>query len=124
MMRLLDVCSPDTPDEKCSFRIASLREDREDQGELPNFRDADVHLRGLRRRCMDAMGWCSVLHASSFQPESKTPAGVCGRSGEAVGCPSESATAWGTSGIDELRRIRKRNGNEGVNEQRSVGNKS
>jgi hypothetical protein len=45
--RFLDVCAPDTPDEKCSFTIVSLREDRADVGELRKFRDADVHVRGL-----------------------------------------------------------------------------
>jgi len=30
--RFLDVCTPDTPDEKCRFTIVSLREDREEVG--------------------------------------------------------------------------------------------
>lgn len=45
--RFLDVCSPDTPDAQCAFTIVSLREDREEVGELRRFRDADVHLRGI-----------------------------------------------------------------------------
>lgn len=45
--RFLDVCSPDTPDDKCMFTIVSLREDREEVGELNRFRDADVHVRGI-----------------------------------------------------------------------------
>lgn len=45
--RFLDVGSPDTPDEKCAFTIVSLREDREEVGELSKFRDADVHVRGI-----------------------------------------------------------------------------
>ena len=45
--RFLDVCSPDTPDAKCTFTIVTLREDREQVGELLKFRDADVHLRGI-----------------------------------------------------------------------------
>ena len=45
--RFLDVCSPETPDDKCRFTIVSLREDREEVGELLKFRDADVHVRGI-----------------------------------------------------------------------------
>jgi len=45
--RFLDVCPPETPDDQCRFTIISLREDREEVGELRKFRDADVHLRGL-----------------------------------------------------------------------------
>jgi hypothetical protein len=45
--RFLDVCSPGTPDEQCRFTIVSLREDREEVGELTKFRDADVHVRGM-----------------------------------------------------------------------------
>jgi hypothetical protein len=45
--RFLDVCSPDTPDEKCLFTIVSLREDRDEVGELQQLRDADVHVRGI-----------------------------------------------------------------------------
>lgn len=45
--RFLDVCTPETPDEKCRFTVVSLREDREDVGELAKFRDADVHVRGI-----------------------------------------------------------------------------
>ena len=45
--RFLDVCTPDTPDQKCRFTIVSLREDREEVGELRKFRDASVHVRGV-----------------------------------------------------------------------------
>jgi hypothetical protein len=45
--RFLDVCSPDTPDAKCPFTIVSLREDREQVGELRSYRNADVHIRGI-----------------------------------------------------------------------------
>ena len=63
--RFLDVCTPDTPDEKCTFTIVSLREDREEVGELQKFRDADVHLRGI----VQAMhGRCGMVlsHARQF----------------------------------------------------------
>src|SRR5262245_24799632 len=45
--RFLDVCAPDTPDAQCQFTVISLREDREQVGELRQFRNADVHLRGI-----------------------------------------------------------------------------
>jgi hypothetical protein len=45
--RFLDVCSPDTPDELCRFTIVSLRADREDVGDLRNYRDSNVHIRGI-----------------------------------------------------------------------------
>jgi hypothetical protein len=45
--RFLDVCAPNIPDDQCRFTIVSLREDREQVGELEKFRDADVHLRGM-----------------------------------------------------------------------------
>jgi len=47
--RFLDVCSPQTTDEKCQFTVVSLREDREDVGELRKYRDMDVQVRGIVR---------------------------------------------------------------------------
>lgn len=45
--RFLDVCSPDTPDEKCRFTVVSLWEDREMVGELRRYRDQNVRIRGI-----------------------------------------------------------------------------
>jgi hypothetical protein len=45
--RFLDVCSPETPDEKCRFTVLSLPEDRQDVGDLKKYRDQDVQIRGL-----------------------------------------------------------------------------
>jgi hypothetical protein len=45
--RFLDVCSPQTPDEKCRFTVLSLLEDRQDVGDLKKYRDQDVQIRGL-----------------------------------------------------------------------------
>jgi hypothetical protein len=45
--RFLDVCSPQTSDDKCRFTIVSLPEDRDDVGELKRFRDMDVQIRGI-----------------------------------------------------------------------------
>jgi hypothetical protein len=47
--RFLDVCTPDTPDEKCRFTIVSLWEDREEVGELRKYRDMNVQVRGIVR---------------------------------------------------------------------------
>ena len=44
--RFLDVCSPETPDDKCRFTVISLKEDRDDVGELGKFRNQDVQIRG------------------------------------------------------------------------------
>lgn len=45
--RFLDVCAPDTPDDKCRFTIVSYWEDREQVGELKQYRDQDVKIRGI-----------------------------------------------------------------------------
>lgn len=45
--RFLDVCSPQTPDDKCRFTVISLPEDRSEVGELGKLRDADVQIRGI-----------------------------------------------------------------------------
>jgi hypothetical protein len=45
--RFLDVCAPETPDERCRFTIVSPREDRGEVGELRKYRDMDVHVRGI-----------------------------------------------------------------------------
>lgn len=47
--RFLDVCSPETPDTKCRFTIVSLRGDREHVGELRQYKDQNVHVRGIVR---------------------------------------------------------------------------
>jgi hypothetical protein len=44
--RFLDVCAPDTPDDRCRFTVVSLRGDRPEVGDLGKFRDADVQIRG------------------------------------------------------------------------------
>jgi hypothetical protein len=45
--RFLDVCSPETPDDKCRFTVISLPEDRGEVGELGKYRNADVQIRGI-----------------------------------------------------------------------------
>lgn len=45
--RLLDVCSPQTPDRDCIFSIVSLREDRKEVGDLDSFKGKDIQIRGV-----------------------------------------------------------------------------
>ena len=63
--RFLDVCAPETPDDKCRFTIVSLREDRVEVGELQKFRDADVHVRGIVQP-MHGRNGMMLSHARQF----------------------------------------------------------
>jgi len=63
--RFLDVCAPETPDDKCRFTIVSLREDRVEVGELQKFRDADVHVRGIVQP-MHGRNGMILSHARQF----------------------------------------------------------
>ena len=63
--RFLDVCTPDTPDEKCRFTIVSLREDREEVGELRKYRDMKVQGRGIVRPMHGRAGMV-LSHARQF----------------------------------------------------------
>ncbi len=63
--RFLDVCALDTPDEKCRFTIVSLREDRDEVGELRKFRDANVHVRGIVQS-MHGRNGMVLSHARQF----------------------------------------------------------
>ena len=64
-IRFLDVCAPETPDDQCPFTVISLREDREQVGELRQFRDADVHLRGIVQPMHGRSGMV-LSHARQF----------------------------------------------------------
>jgi hypothetical protein len=63
--RFLDVCTPQTPDEKCSFTIVSLWEDRDEVGELRKYRDMDVQIRGIVRPMRGRAGMV-LSHARQF----------------------------------------------------------
>jgi len=63
--RFLDVCSPETRDEKCRFTIMSLREDRDVVGELRKYRDMDVQVRGIVRSMHGRAGMV-LSHARQF----------------------------------------------------------
>jgi len=47
--RFLDLCTPETPDDKCRFSIISLNADRKDVGDLTRYREQDIHIRGVVR---------------------------------------------------------------------------
>ena len=61
----LDVCPPEVVDENCRFTIVSLREDRNDVGELRKYRDMDVQIRGFVRS-MHGRAGLVLSHARQF----------------------------------------------------------
>jgi len=63
--RFLDVCTPETTDEKCKFTIVSLWEDREDVGELAKYRNMNVQIRGIVRPMHGRAGMV-LSHARQF----------------------------------------------------------
>jgi hypothetical protein len=63
--RFLDVCTPDTPDEKCSFTIMSLKEDRDEVGELRKYKDMNVNIRGIVQPMRGRAGMV-LSHARQF----------------------------------------------------------
>jgi hypothetical protein len=63
--RFLDVCSRDTPDERCRFTIVSFWSDRDEVGELRKYRDMDVQVRGLVQP-MHGRAGIVLSHARQF----------------------------------------------------------
>jgi hypothetical protein len=63
--RFLDVCSPETSDDRCRFTVVSLPEDRGDVGELKKYRDADVEIRGIIQPVHGRAGMV-LSHARQF----------------------------------------------------------
>ena len=63
--RFLDVCSPQTPDEKCGFTVISLWGDHEQVGPLEKYRDQNVHIRGIVRP-MNGRAGMVLSHARQF----------------------------------------------------------
>lgn len=63
--RFLDVCTPETPDERCRFTVMSLREDRDEVGELRKYRNMDVQIRGIVRPMHGRAGMV-LSHARQF----------------------------------------------------------
>jgi len=63
--RFLDVCAPETPDDRCRFTVVSLWEDRDEVGELRKYRDMDVRIRGIIRPMHGRAGMV-LSHARQF----------------------------------------------------------
>lgn len=63
--RFMDICPPDTPDERCRFTIVSFWQDRSEVGELRKYRDMDVQVRGIVRS-MHGRAGIVVSHARQF----------------------------------------------------------
>ena len=63
--RFMDVCTPETPDERCRFTIVSFWDDREEVGELRKYRNMDVRVRGLVRSMHGRAGMV-LSHARQF----------------------------------------------------------
>ncbi len=63
--RFLDICTPDTPDERCRFTIVSLWDDHDEVGELRKYRDMDVQVRGIVRPMHGRAGMV-LSHARQF----------------------------------------------------------
>jgi hypothetical protein len=63
--RFLDICTPETPDDSCSFTILSLWEDRAEVGELTKYRNMDVQVRGIVQSMHGRTGMV-LSHARQF----------------------------------------------------------
>jgi hypothetical protein len=63
--RYLDICSPDTPDERCIFTLVSYRQDLDEVGELLKYRNQDVHVRGIVRP-MHGRAGIIISHSRQF----------------------------------------------------------
>ena len=73
-VRFLDVCPPELPDAQCRFTLLSLPEDRDEVGDLRQYRDQDVTLRGVVRATHGRMGMV-ISHIRQFRggPEKFRP---------------------------------------------------
>jgi hypothetical protein len=57
--RLLDACTPQTPDDASRFTIIPSRVDRDDVDELRKYRDMDIQVHGIVEPiCTAAPEWC------------------------------------------------------------------
>jgi hypothetical protein len=65
-MRFLDVCSPETPDADCRFTIVSLWQDRDTVGELNQYRNMNVQVRGIVQP-MHGRAGIVLSHARQFR---------------------------------------------------------
>jgi hypothetical protein len=63
--RFLDVCAPQTADDACRFTIVSLKDDRDEVGELAQYRGMDIQVRGLVQPIHGRSGMV-LSHARQF----------------------------------------------------------
>lgn len=63
--RYLDICTPETPDEKCRFTLISFWEDHDDVGELLKYKNMNVRVRGIVRP-MHGRAGIVVSHVRQF----------------------------------------------------------
>ena len=63
--QFLDVCTPETPDERCRFTIVSFFDDRDLVGESHKYRNMNVHVRGIVRS-IHGRAAMVVSHARQF----------------------------------------------------------
>ena len=61
----LDICTPETPDERCRFTIVSFFDDRDLVGELHKYRNMNVRVRGIVRS-IHGRAAMVVSHARQF----------------------------------------------------------
>ncbi len=73
-VRFLDVCPPEQSDELCQFTLVSLPGDRDEVGDLRQYRDQDVAIRGILRRLHGRFGMV-LSHRRQFHggPEKFRP---------------------------------------------------
>jgi hypothetical protein len=64
--RFLDVCSAETPDEQCRFTIMSMSVDRKDVGDLSQYRQQDIEIRGVIRP-FEGRSEIILSHARQFR---------------------------------------------------------
>jgi hypothetical protein len=63
--RFLDVCPPQTTDDRCRFTVVSYEEDRQAVGDLKKYRDMDVQIRGIVQPMHGRAGMV-LSHARQF----------------------------------------------------------
>ena len=75
--RFLDVCTPQTPDDACRFTIVSLWEDHTEVGDLKNYRDMNIQVRGIVQSLHGRADWSSATPASSTEARPNSAPTLC-----------------------------------------------
>ncbi|HEX3435925.1 MAG TPA: hypothetical protein VHT24_04090 [Pseudacidobacterium sp.] len=63
--RFLDICKPEMTDEQCHFTVVSKKSDRKDVGDLEQYRQQDIQIRGIVHAYGD-QGEIILSHARQF----------------------------------------------------------